>query len=745
MTCGYNAVRAAVKAVCLLGLCLAAVSVLACDFANYPSVHFNTKQPDFGKPPPRDCIFRYDTGVRPLGCTPKKYNNYREDDQRRKRWEARGLEALANARQLESNGHFEQSMPHYHNALKHGEGVPADIGDREEIYKELTLSTDRKLLNEYLTARREYEFSRPGMGVDRLKKLIANPQAGFLRAHAYYVLAAIQYDSKNYDEAALLFEQLAKRYPHSLRREAALIMIPRSLLLEPDSIENSNTWNGVKTIVPKNVAVKRSRRALQTLLHDYPHTRFRRKASAWLTRCDYIAGHRVAALESYLHQYAQYPDDGSSDTSVCFVSCALTRKEIRRFRADLRRSPFLLDAYLDYIMNNRYELEKTMPKMSSLAAYARRQRRRLSARVAANLAEAEYRQSHYRAAIAWSSHALLARSSAGKDLALYVRGASGRKSGRWVAAESDFRRLLRRYPRSYLCGAARENLALLYESHGRLDLALDQYYLLNYQEDSAYILDARMTTRQIASYIRSHPHHPQRHLLIYTLGIRQLRDNHYSRALATLSRLPEKAMQKLISEEQADYWEDTTHNQTHDPRKTARELARLERVIHLAHGPVAKAGALFDKALFIYNNRDLLYYNIALWRGKRSLSFGAYWNPKVATLADQASVRQHHFEHECLFRARTQCLEIARRYPHTPTAPKALYCAAWSTRSLASFNGWWRKEAKPLRLWHDSVSLMKMVNQRYPKDPLAKDARYFTRVFAQDAELTARDELFYSE
>jgi len=740
------AFRALLKSACVLVGCCAGVLALACAFENYPSVHFNTDQPDFGAPPrPLNIACWGEDTNRALGSAARgATRDWNQEYYLRLRWEAKGAEALRNARRLEERGLLEQSIDHYRNALRHGAGDPAAIRDRQELVSERTSSLDHKLLRDYLAARRDYEFSHLKRSEQKMMEIAANPRAGVLRAHAAYVLGAIEYDRGSYNKAAAVFERVAASYPRSPRRESALIMIPRSLLRSPkDADPYSPKW--LDAPAPQASAVVRSRKAIETLLRVYPQSRFRPDALGWLARCDYVRCRRVAALEAYLRQYGSFTREADrlrAAASVYFASAKLTPADAKRFRIDLLENTDLLAPYLDFRLYHGHALKRDLPRLADLAARAaRRSHLRLPSRIAARLAEIEYLRGRYRGAVRWSNQALSMRAGQGTDLALYVRGAARRKSRLYASSESDFERLLRQFPKSYLCGGARENLALLYERRRRPDLALDHYLKLGYTEDIAYALDALMTTRQVAAYLRSHPSHSQRDMLIYTLGIRQLRDGLYTDAERTLARLSDRTIRQMMTTGQACWWQ-STHTTARDPRKSASDLAHLDRAARKARGASAKAAALYAQAGYFYTHRDLLFYNAALWQGERGIAFKYYWDTETATRRDVLAVREHHHEHECLNRARELCLRIARTYPHSPTAPKAFYTAGCAAHYLGDFNGWWRGESDRLGLGWESVRSMKKVYTSYPKHPIAAPARKYARVFVNEIMAQERGEMF---
>jgi len=716
---------------------------MACSDENYPSVHFNTQQPDFGAPPrPFSVQVWGEDADRPIGGASRRIRDWNQEYYLRIRWEKRGQEALGNARRLENAGKLEDSIEHYRNALRHGIGNPADVRDRVEICSEITRNTDRKLLTEYLSARRDYEFHRYKRSEQRMRILSADTKAGFIRAHSLYTLGAIQYDRNRFTDAAGVFEKVSKLYPKSPRREASLVMVARSLVRSPAQ-KDAYVW--VDSPKVKADAVVRARAALVTLLRDYPLTRFRQDALGWRARCDYVSGQRVAALKSYLQQFASLSNTSyriGAGASIKFVSRRLTAADSKQFARALQGDTSLLAAYLEYRIYHSHPEKRDLQQLADMATRASRYSRfHLPAKISARLAEIQYLRGRYHNSIYWANSALSSNSSDSRDLAVYVRGSSRRKMGLSKLAESDFDRLLTQYPDSYLCGAARENLALIYENSKRLDLALDLYFKMNYEEDIAYILDARMSTRQVASYIRSHQSHPKMKMLVYTLGLRQLRDGRYSQAAKTLANLSDKSIRSMMITEQTSWW-NSIHTRPRDPRKSARDLAHLERAIAKAKGKNTKAAAMFAEASYVYDNRDLIFYNAALWHGNRGLCFTRFWDTQAATPRDEAAVRKHHHVHECLYVAREMCLRIATRYPKSPTAPKALYRAACATQYVADLNGWWRNEADRTDLWNQSVRLMKRVYTKYPNDVLAKSARKYAGVFASTAAQESRSGMF---
>ncbi|MBI3923767.1 MAG: hypothetical protein HY318_20265, partial [Armatimonadetes bacterium] len=340
----------------------------------------------------------------------------------------------------------------------------------------------------------------------------------------------------------------------------------------------------------------------------------------------------------------------------------------------------------------------------------------------------------------WANHALTSLNrrnrSAGRDLAYFLRGLAKSQLKRRREAIADFETLLRRYPRTYLAPAAHEQLAMLYEDRGQLGKALDQYFALNYHADVAYFLDARMSTADTSRYLASHPRHPRRRLLIYSLGMRYLRADKLDRAERSFDRLSPQALQRLRTEKWKTEWpilEDVQRlSIEYDPLKTIHDLRRLKAAVTAAHTSEAKAQALYSQATYYYARRNLLLYNAPLWQGVRAHNFGFFWGTGHASRQDDIAAHKHQYEHECLNRAREICLKIVRRYPRSSVAPKALYRAACCSRRLADFNGWWRDENSRHSFWKESVRLMNEMARRYPHDRLAPKARKYAAVFEKE-------------
>jgi hypothetical protein len=155
----------------------------------------------------------------------------------------------------------------------------------------------------------------------------------------------------------------------------------------------------------------------------------------------------------------------------------------------------------------------------------------------------------------------------------------------------------------------------------------------------------------------------------------------------------------------------------------------LERSIHTARNREGKAEAAYAFASYYYKHGLLLLYNDALWDYQRIWSLSSWWNVKHATKEDIAAVRRHLYDHDVYAYSMKLCLDVARRYPGTKAAPKALYRAACSAHHLASLNHRWEDEAKRIGLIDKSVNYLRSLAKAYPRDKLAHSARKYAAVF----------------
>jgi hypothetical protein len=161
-------------------------------------------------------------------------------------------------------------------------------------------------------------------------------------------------------------------------------------------------------------------------------------------------------------------------------------------------------------------------------------------------------------------------------------------------------------------------------------------------------------------------------------------------------------------------------------------MDQLQSKLDQATTDDARAEAQYDLASYMYERRNLLFYNGDLWMGGRNLALGFFWDERRATSFDELEIAQHHFEHEVCFQAYSLLIDVLDKYPNAPVAPKCAYRAACASRRLADFNPWWRDETRSKHHWDEAIRLMKLIPQKYPKYEYAEMAAKFAKVFEEE-------------
>jgi outer membrane protein assembly factor BamD (BamD/ComL family) len=596
-------------------------------------------------------------------------------------------------------------------------------------------------------------------GSKAFETLAEMPNAGFLREHATYQQASLAW---LYPDARKQYRQFLTDFPKSPKCEDALIMLARSAILpelrkDRDIMEGKRAMAQLKREFPRSRFLKELPGLRARLL--YLDKQYLPAANAYLKIGDLNSAEivvkqmespdqdrfNIKLMTAYLRQVTRTPDYYVWEQALNRLRqmrTTVTLEQARQMAKLLRADPELAADYLYYRMYHALERKTDLKQLTQFAAevVAAHPNAQFSPQVLTRLAEVSYRNRQYARAIGWTNRSLERGTT---DRALYVRGASRHKLKQIAGATEDFERLMRQFPRSPLKRSAHENLCLLYEATGRFDKALDGYFTLSpfhVQEDEieefngsgfdcdiAYLLDVRMTTAQIADYIRYHPRHAERDLLHYSLGIRYLREEQWDEAERELRRLP-KSVYAQFSEGRKEWAEKPSP----EPLVAVRELRNLYRQITLARTGNARAQAMYNYASYYSTHGTLLLYNPALWDNERQLAFDYWWNERTATKQDTLAIRRYMYEHEAFARSRAICKQVARQYPHAPILPYVLFRQAAATRRLAHFNSWWSQETQRVKLWQDSIGTMRRIARTYPKHPVAAKARKYADVFDKE-------------
>jgi outer membrane protein assembly factor BamD (BamD/ComL family) len=734
----------------------------------YNSVHFHSGAPDFGLPPRRAVLsWRGEHDDRPQSEDAYGYSDRIGLELTEEQDDLRTTEIERKRKLMLRRFDAEVAAQHWKAAqlllerFGNRYGWQGSLRDRDQVMQRIQAQRSPlspaflDVLHLYLSRLAIDEVRKDRPADSAFVRLSSDPNAGFLREHALYQQACLEAKFRYRHRAVDLFLQLLQQYPHTTKREDALVMIARCSLL------------------PKTESERRledGRSALAQLQREFPYTRFRRDivglngrlyflAQRWpdALRCYFMNRDlpsvemvlkampieqrgpvRVRLLSAYLRDLLvvrRWYDFQQSLVGADRTRFAMTAPQVVQFGQLLLQEPDTAAAYLYYRL---YHTEMTAKDLRSLTRLAERLVARyppaqLPAALKVRLAEIYYRDGRYHQTLDWANRAMRPAIS---DRALFVRAAAENRLGESDAALADFQQLTRHFPGSPLVHAAWENLALLYEARHDYDSALDRYFALDYDEDIAYLLDIRMTPTQIAEYLRRHTASPHRNLVAYSLGIRYLREERWTEARRMLKSVPDKVYHKF-ADHVSDYW-----GETHkiDPLQALSDLERLQRAVAHAGTSNTKASALYRYAAYFNSHDELLLYNGALWKGDRAIDFQFCWNEKLEKPADRRAIRAHIYAHEIYARSHTLCMEIVHRYPHSPTVPYALMLAAIDALHLSRFNSLWDEENKHHDYWAEMHRLKARLVRDYPRHHLAEKIHLNARLFPEDKNLYWRPE-----
>ncbi len=722
-----------------LGSVSGAAFIIACGFEIYDSVHYNGAQPDFGQAPSPIVITSW--GEEPTRPVPNStgWSDWEYDEKKEREQEERIARLRGQADRAISSEQFGTAKTSLEALLKE------DIEDKEVIRDRLQVLAENEksrlpisLLTSYFTARAS------DRGDSSLNAIATDPKSGFLQAFAEYGLAASRYDAGNHLEAARRFEGVVEKYPDSPKREAALIMAIRTRLRgdEDDA--------GRVKIAPADL--QKGLTLVAKLRAEYPQSRFLSNAEGYETRALYLQGKTGEAYLRYLDVLSKAEGHEAKSlalSSLRIVKNRLTGIEADKVRQGLFARPELLTPYMEFRLYHSGEtLQKDLGGLATLAkeVLAKSPNAVASGAIKSRLAEICYLQGDYKTAQQWSREVYESKAveESQKALATYVLASANNKLGQ--PAADLYRKVIELHKDSYLVGAARENLALIHEKAKAWGLALDQYRALKYDYDVATLLDVRMAPEEIQKYIEDRPQDPEIDKLRLGLGLRHLRRDDLDAAEKWFKLIPDARRRTLSEAGSRDYnWygdEDQSQLDTlQDPMETVLALRALNLRIVSAPNENAKAEAQYALASYWYERRNLLLYNVSLWRGMRGVLSG-FWDAGVDKAGYDKAILDHHYEHECLWKARKIAVLLVRENPKSPVAPKALYRAACAARRLADFNPYWRDPKIANPLWNESISLMKRVAAEYPDDPLAKTAAKYAKAFEDERKSLANQAMF---
>lgn len=586
------------------------------------------------------------------------------------------------------------------------------------------------------------------------------PREPGLEDNVEYLRAALLYRSGESEAASEAFAQLASRHPRSEKREAALYTRGVVLMRQSRAYTGETATfddpcgDGCDDYWAGSVA------AFERVLREYPRGDYAGDARGWLAYMRIRGGQTGEGLAEYYRMLADERDAGAREEalrSLRIVRDDATEEQISRVEAILEDEPRAALAYAYHDIYNHASIgggyvevpeernpykyckeREENPCWESFYAWEEKERQRMLdasrrmalARVAAFATRQMFRapsapdggafalrvaQANLELGEDESARALAARSLAAgprgneRAAALWVRGVAEYRLKDIAAARGAFESLISEFPDGDLTEGARRYVAMAAEDAGDLEAALEQYIALDYTEDTAYFVDVLMTPEQLASFVERHGDSPARDVLLYSLGVRLMREHRFAEARAVYARVrvSEQVLQcdglPCGCDEQypAPRCSDVKNPRGEEPEGVwpawvARDLKAMDEIEHLearassAVGDEAKAEALYQLASYLYQSSPLTFYNPAAWKGERF--FALYYDQHFRAPGEEQLMRRHMESHEPVVRALKIYLQIAEDYPRTRAARDALYTAAVAHERLNGFQLYWPGE-----------------------------------------------------
>lgn len=425
------------------------------------------------------------------------------------------------------------------------------------------------------------------------RALAAVPKDAGLQDNVAYLRAAVSYSDEDYDVAAAAFAKLARQYPSSEKREAALYMAALSLMKTSRSFtgtsgDEAHLQSGRREYVPNDAgrnteaaaptpiaaccddAWRAARAAFARVLAAYPLGRYATDARGWLAYLLLRANNRAGALVEYYRLLGDQRDRNArleAAFSLTLVRHHATEDEMRRVEAELEDEPAAALAYAyhniyNYAINpgclnqwdypeNRSEADLQREskeavesaELRGIVAFASRLMQRypraaIGGEFAVRVAAANLELGENRLA-AEQAECALALNVRGEERAraLWLKGVAEYRLRNYMSAKRSLSSLVAENPQSELVVGARRQLAMLAEDANDVDGALEQYLSLNYSKDVAYFIDVLMSPEQLAHFIEGHTGIAQADELRYALGIRYMRERRWREARETFAHV----------------------------------------------------------------------------------------------------------------------------------------------------------------------------------------------------------------
>jgi tetratricopeptide (TPR) repeat protein len=610
---------------------------------------------------------------------------------------------------------------------------------------------DTVALRTYLRARDLVNADQGAKARRLLSRLIREP----FRARADYLRASLRF----YEDplaGAVAFRAFLQRHP---RDPLGLYMLGRcffTAIRTDESIPQASPpasalgsrairpVSGVKTAKPRRLPsglrdryLRQARTAYEACAALDPHGPLAEDSRGKAAGCLFRQGNPVEALVRYCAQLASLPPEGENHYAFLSARQCLKRMTLadhRVFQARTLARPEVASIYLDLHLDYGRSGARADYNLGqfALTVLRRRPAAPLSGRLLARLALIEDRLGRWQSGERLAS-AAIARCGPGvyRDQAAWQLALSLRHLGRPRDALAQYEHLAAVAVAANLRRGAHEAAAILSEEKGDLPNAIRHYFDLEYGADYGYLVDCVASLDELRAFLRRFPQHPRAKLVRYSIGFRQLRAAQYDAAVRTFASLGPW----LETAEKVYDCRTVKGKRRWPPLRLARFLAGSVRSEAAAKRVPQKARIAYCRGQVLFQQRYLAFYNGVLWRGGREYTLDIegpnskysdlFSNDKNGGMAplnpDQQRVfDRYEAEHTPLYQAAQIFEKIARVYPRTPEAPKALYSAAVCYTLPSHMDRF--LAAQGIDTTSRAIALYRRLQREYPHDRLADAA-----------------------
>lgn len=590
--------------------------------------------------------------------------------------------------------------------------------DRLDALTALNQDASKKAVVAYLSARRVYDSLS---NFDEVRKLLDEvPHHASLDDNVAYLRAGVLFKTCQYKESSNAFSDLIKQYPRSEKREASLYMFALSTLKRSKTWQQeSSTFSPIKESVDDEAL--RAYQLFERVMREYPKGSFYNDARGWLGFISLRKGDISNAVAQYFRMLSDPNDkpariEGLSSLRLSFND--LNSEEILKLENELKDEPQAVLAYVYYVLYNfdvtpgYYSDEEFCVRKgikdsatqtivdSAMRMMKRFPNAQINGAFALRIAQANLENENSNDALTFATKALRVGVSGQERLnSLWVKGVAEHRLQKYKDAKTTLKTLISESTDDHFKMRTRILLALAAEDEGDKETALEQYLAMNFDLDTAYYVDVFMTPDELASFIKNHPNHPKINFLNYSLGVRYFRAERwreareaYSKVITTNEEYPDDSYNPYETAPTHPKYPGSTpvyeveQNWILYDMKAVDDLERLDNLVQFAIGDEERAEALYQKASYIYERQNLLFYNPSAWGGERT---EAIKNMSTRAAGEKQKLWEYMQDHESVSRALKLYLEVVRKYPNTKAAPEALYTAAICHRLLKDFNASW--------------------------------------------------------